>query len=548
MSWSKRRAQSERFLHRWQHWLRIVPTVVALVLYAHHARRFIARTSFEIDGARYYSLFDDGMISMRYAWNLAHGHGLVWNPGERVEGYTNLLWTLVMAAFTALLSKPAAVLAMQILGAVLLGLAAVIYARTAEHLLPPRRWVVVALIEGVIVFAITSIYPLRFWSFMGMEVSALLLVNAIAWWLALRRPSHRAAQYIGALLALAYAIRPDGFLPLVPALVLALVEARATPRRILLGLLPLCGAVLALLAWRRFYYGSDVPNTYLLKMGAFPLRFRLENGWGFVAPYLWQTLPMWIVAAFVLCRRRDARSLSLLASAVSTLAYQVYVGGDPWPYWRQMSPGYPLFALFVVMAADDLLRLPGALIERVAGWSLPRAVRTVASFLLPLACHGLLFLVSRPTAGAFRGSAVLKFNVAWNKANVERGLLLQQILEDQGRIAVVWAGATPYYCSSCFAIDLLGKCDVHVASRDPDLSGKIAWSGMKSVPGHNKSDVEYSLDECRADYTETLEWGNDHATLETKKQFTGVSIRGQGFMLRTGSPRVRWDDVARMRD
>jgi len=56
---------------------------------------FIYRSSFiAIDGQRYFSLFDDAMISMRYAWNLSHGIGLVWNPGEWVEGYTNLLMVL----------------------------------------------------------------------------------------------------------------------------------------------------------------------------------------------------------------------------------------------------------------------------------------------------------------------------------------------------------------------------------------------------------------------------------------------------------------------
>src|ERR1035437_4307958 len=53
--------------------------------------------SYRINGTRYFCLFDDAMISMRYARNLAEGHGLVWNPGERVEGYTNLAWTLFMA-------------------------------------------------------------------------------------------------------------------------------------------------------------------------------------------------------------------------------------------------------------------------------------------------------------------------------------------------------------------------------------------------------------------------------------------------------------------
>src|SRR5512145_3515033 len=65
--------------------------------FLYYAWKYIGATSFIIDGTRYYVLFDDAMISMRYAYNLAHGNGLVWNPGERVEGITNPLWTGIMA-------------------------------------------------------------------------------------------------------------------------------------------------------------------------------------------------------------------------------------------------------------------------------------------------------------------------------------------------------------------------------------------------------------------------------------------------------------------
>src|SRR6185503_15249276 len=41
-------------------------------------------------------LIDDVFISVRYASHLAHGDGLVYNAGERVEGYTNFLWTLLL--------------------------------------------------------------------------------------------------------------------------------------------------------------------------------------------------------------------------------------------------------------------------------------------------------------------------------------------------------------------------------------------------------------------------------------------------------------------
>ena len=43
-------------------------------------------------------LCDDAFISFRYVRNLLEGHGLVFNPGEQVEGYTNFLWVLELAA------------------------------------------------------------------------------------------------------------------------------------------------------------------------------------------------------------------------------------------------------------------------------------------------------------------------------------------------------------------------------------------------------------------------------------------------------------------
>lgn len=40
---------------------------------------------------------DDAYISFVYARNLSEGLGLVFHLGERVEGYTNFLWTIVLS-------------------------------------------------------------------------------------------------------------------------------------------------------------------------------------------------------------------------------------------------------------------------------------------------------------------------------------------------------------------------------------------------------------------------------------------------------------------
>src|SRR5215217_8859146 len=99
------------------------------------ASLFIYRSSFiGIDGRRYFSVFDDALISMRYAYNLSHGSGLVWNPGEYVEGYTNFLMTLLMSPATLVFDKVDAVLAVQIFGIVFMLVNAYLVMSIAEHL------------------------------------------------------------------------------------------------------------------------------------------------------------------------------------------------------------------------------------------------------------------------------------------------------------------------------------------------------------------------------------------------------------------------------
>jgi hypothetical protein len=46
----------------------------------------------------YPHISDDAYISFRYADRLASGQGLTFNPDERVEGYSNPLWTLLISA------------------------------------------------------------------------------------------------------------------------------------------------------------------------------------------------------------------------------------------------------------------------------------------------------------------------------------------------------------------------------------------------------------------------------------------------------------------
>ena len=49
---------------------------------------------------------DDAYISFRYADNFARLGELTFNPGERVEGYTNFLWTVLLGLLLKLRLRP----------------------------------------------------------------------------------------------------------------------------------------------------------------------------------------------------------------------------------------------------------------------------------------------------------------------------------------------------------------------------------------------------------------------------------------------------------
>jgi hypothetical protein len=135
--------------------------IVGYVLYG---CAFIYRTSFVEAGIRYFSLFDDEMISMRYAANLAHGFGLVYNPGgDRVEGFSNPLWVLYMALLHLLpVSPPKMSLLVQLTGLALLVLNMIVIERLAESLSGGSRR------AGLCAAALTAFYvPLNNW---GLQV------------------------------------------------------------------------------------------------------------------------------------------------------------------------------------------------------------------------------------------------------------------------------------------------------------------------------------------------------------------------------------------
>jgi hypothetical protein len=175
------------------------------VVYAAWALALIWRTStLGFDGNRYFALFDDGMISMRYAKHIADGLGPVWNPGEFVEGYTNPLWVGLMSLAIRVFGAHFAPLVIQIIGLVLVVTSAYLVRSSALMIaalsMPAGYDRLAGFTAGALVFAY---YPISFWALDGMEVSALTMLVAASLWITAADAVGRAVRALPLLFAIA---------------------------------------------------------------------------------------------------------------------------------------------------------------------------------------------------------------------------------------------------------------------------------------------------------------------------------------------------------
>jgi len=500
-------------------------TLIA-ISYAGWAAAFVASTAIDVDGRRYHCLFDDAMVSLRYAWNFAHGDGLVWNAGERVEGITSLLFTLIMALGALAFDKSGAALFVQVTGIGVVFGVALLTRSLARSLELPRH---LDLVAGG---AVLAYYPLSYWSLMGMETGALTALSLGALLLAVRLGSRaRGSALLGLLLGLMVATRPDAA---VPALVILSFRAfRVLLAAWRLGALRLwlveaavfAGVVSALTLFRIAYYGSPLPNTYDLKIAGWPLALRLSNGVRYVGPFF-QTAHYLIALALVSqILRRDAGRLLALFFSCAVMGCQIWVGGDAFSHFRMLVPGVVVLIVLAVDGAAALARLlPGA--------ARPGFVVGVG-LALPA---GALWTLNEPFRDEIR-MTLLPYKVMLNRTTVRAGIELTGFADPRGSVAVAAAGALPYY-SGLRGVDILGKSDRTIARL-----AKTYVPGRTVVPGHNKLDLDYSLKKLRPDVIyDAVSWSR-HGRSDIAEFVAENYVRGGSFWLRKDSPHVHWDRV-----
>ena len=463
------------------------PLCAALAFYV----VFIARSSFRMEKQQTFTLFDDAMISLTYARNLAEGHGLVWMPdGSPVESYTNFLWTLLMAVpHWGGLPDRLTALPVMAAGAVLLVATSVLAMQIARRL--SRLPVTPALAGAATAFS----YPLLFWTLRGLEVGLVACLVTAACLLALRlfeRPSARDRVLLCLALAAAVLTRTDAVVLVAVVLGFLALHPGSGWRDARAGALVVVATLAAHTAFRVSYYGAALPNTYYLKMAGHPLFERLARGvpalWDLVSSTLWASAGL-CLALLLVKRSSLGRAEGLLLTVVAAaLAYSAYVGGDVWEYAdfanRFVAVALPALFVAALLGSEALLTE-----RRIAGRLAPRARSLLA------ATAGLL-LIFFANARSFEGWARHGgLHMQDDEVMVRKAFAIRAASPPNARIAVIWAGAIPYF-SRRPSIDMFGKSDPVISHLAPRRS---------FLPGHDKWDFEYSIGRLRPDLV-VLAW------------------------------------------
>jgi len=430
------------------------------------------------------TMVDDAFISFRYSENWAKGSGPVYNPGERVEGVTNMLWVAILTIAAALDLDLA--LVSRILGALLtLGSFVLLLAWSRSFL------------EGDgdlwTAFLFASSAPMACWATGGLETPLFGFLVLAATITAFREEDRNGRGWLsGILFALAGMTRPEGLLFLASFVLIRLIESfrgthpwRSSDWQRVLGFLVL--AIPFVLA-RWMYYGDVVPNTFYVKTGR-GLRGILGG-----ARYTLEFLGVFgggalIGMGFLSLLSSEKRRWMAYCLGISGIfaAYVVLLGGADWmALFRYYVPVIPLliipisqgFALLNEWLRDKIL--PGS-----------EAISPGARKLSMLLVGILIVVLSLNVTYIARFRDIKRYG---GFDDYQRYLpvteyLIQNSTQD-ALIAVQNAGTVPYVTRRP-TLDMSGLADRHIARTAP------------KGPLKRRYDSDYVLSR-RPDYVEVL--------------------------------------------
>lgn len=478
---------------------------------------------------------DDAFISFVYSRNLADHGQLVFNLGERVEGYTNFSWTVLLAALYKAGLQPE--LMSRLLGTAAGAATFWVTARMSRRLDGNTRW---SVWDALPAFLLAAVPGYACWSSGGLETQLFTLLSTLAFAAYVDELCDGDVRLSGGLAwGLAALTRPEGLLffaltaghrGLRRMLAPRPGESRILPgRRELLAVGIFLALVVPHLVWRRWYYGWWLPNTFYIKASGG------AGTWSQGAYYLSRFVlqfHLWVVPALLLVwlwrgQARTAVGYFLLVATVFCV-YVASVGGDFMGLFRFMVPIVP-FA--VAMAATSLRRL-------LTGVSTPVQLATILLLFGAHVAHAVVVDKASLVIGADHGidsPGYLRYYTA-DRAAIGKWFGARAKPDD---FAVVGGAGAQVWYSRIPSLDCFGLSDAFIAHKVGAGSNR---------PGHQKyAPLDYQLqrrpsiitsayyhiqaDPFRPSPSEAADWqrrGYRYVNVEVP----GLSLRWYAFLLR----------------
>jgi arabinofuranosyltransferase len=483
----------------------------------------------------YEFLNDDAYISFRFSWNWAHHGEIVYNLGERVEGYTNFLW-VAMGALVLKLGGDLPLWANRLslmLGCITLLALWFFDERLGKKGNLNRQYQLLTLSLLVLspayacwssggletqlfscCFTWSWLYLLKGLSFSPM--SQLMISQSQDQQIAqdqqliedsrLRQSSqqnvdarqisfslkNKSLMLSGLLMALAAMSRPEGMLLFgITAIYLSLkwIYDRQNPWAYLTSFTLLFAPFYA---WKWHYYGYPFPNTYYVKVGA-------EGAWKPGLLYFgdWLLVHPWLLIPlfyFLLLGIKGLYAVSqsnrskwsylfhpqhlLWSYALVICAHVIRVGGDFMALHRFFVPILPLLAYLFAPWLSQALKLNTWKRLDELGWKNQKKQMLILSLLLVLLTTNAWYQHHQALkVGSTRGVDSIGWLKQFSEQCSEIGKWIDQNAPVDTRLATTAAGALPYYAKR-YTVDLLGLNDAWIAHHVPAHGTR---------PGHTKS-------------------------------------------------------------
>lgn len=294
---------------------------------------------------------DDAFISFRYAQNLAHGNGLVWNIGERIEGYTNFLWTLLISLGIYVGCEP--IMFSYILGTLFFFLS-IVFTYKLSFLISRSR-----MINLLTVILLGTNYTFFCFATGGLETqmqTALFVISSYICIQGLLQKGWSKNQLflLSLLLASSILTRLDSILIagiLASVTIYHIRKESVSVKQIIVKLfifiIPLIILVGVWMLWKLSYYGDILPNTYYIKASTFtsPL-----NGLHYINRFIFSYLlfPLFIIGIFAVrsfLKNHNSVMIIISTSILLWLLYVIKIGGD-FIEFRFVVPILPLLFIF----------------------------------------------------------------------------------------------------------------------------------------------------------------------------------------------------------